>query len=177
VFFTRGNTLYCETGGKEKKIIDAPWACEYIYALSAAGPYIAVSNVNDSILFIKGSDVIMFGKPSLLLKTAIDGKESVDFRDCITESPDNKKFAVLQLEGDFVTLSITTADSNAPRVITLNDRVNGEWQYTGIYSKWISNNELLLYTPRQGWIVDLEGDIRIYDWVEKVGSTIYGIIP
>lgn len=177
VFFTKGNMLYVENKGVEKKIIDLPWKCNYVDALSGAGPYVAVSEKEDGIFFITGNNVFKAGKSSYqFVSQIIDGKSFIKYDDNFSISPDNEKLVVLQQEDGFARVNYIRTNGSEGS-ITLNYPVNGQVQSGSLKLKWISNNSLLIYTSSCGWIIDFENNISIYNWVEQEGSIIQHIFP
>ncbi|MCR4437141.1 MAG: hypothetical protein QHH06_15310 [Clostridiales bacterium] len=178
-FFVKGNTLYCEEGETERKIADLPWRCEYVYGLSPEGPYVAVSDDSeDGVFYLNGRTAVKAGKKSLLLRNLEGGRISPDFVRSIISSPDRGSIAVLQRENGYIALHIFRTGGDKPQEVLLNCRTNEQPAVDPMSVRWVSQNRLVAYTDEKGWVVDLTGDgAKIYQWTEKWGSTLQGILP
>ncbi len=194
IFYTGDNdVLYCESGDSQKKLLKLPWECSGLYALSPGGPYVAVSEMANSVVYIKGKEVINICRYEELLSSG-----SGEYRDRvdtigISFSQDGKKIAIAFNKDDFVTLKmIDTAalpftadipDANGQPIklmksmdIVLDYNVGKLSKTYPLDFKWVSDKTLLVYTPKRGWFVDLRKDVRILEWGEKRGNTIQGVI-
>lgn len=177
VFFTIGNTLYCETNGVEKKIMELPWTCIHVSAESADGPYIMVSdNKEDGVFYITGKTAMKLGDASMLMKSLSAGLIYTDYDKSITSSPDRHYSAVLLSGPDFYSVDIVDNKKSRQSRIVLDYRMENPGEPDEIYSRWLSNDKILVYTHQNGWIIDLKADTRVYEWDEKPGTTIQGII-
>jgi len=171
VFFTKGNDLYIQTNGTEKELFELPWKCSFVYGISFGGPYVAVSEDEDGVFYIKDKVVKEIGKYSALLKDKRGHGGDVDYKRSIAISPDNKKLIVFQREDGFITVNVVDTKDGSLKDITLNCG-GSESDAKNISHKWISDELVLITTQSKGWIIDLKNKINIYSWIEPNGSKI-----
>ncbi|MCX7924059.1 MAG: stalk domain-containing protein [Clostridia bacterium] len=176
IFYTAYNSLYYEKNGVEKKIMDLPCSCEHVYAWSAGGPYIVVSNEKeDSVFWVTGNSIVKVGSRNLLLKEARQGKEYVDYDRSVAVSPDKKSMAVFQAEKDFISLNFVSTNEKELKKVYLNCPTSDDSEMDTIRAKWVSDKQVLVYTAKHGWIMDLKNGVSIYEWTEPEGSSIQDI--
>ncbi|HHW49356.1 MAG TPA: hypothetical protein GXX14_12185 [Clostridiaceae bacterium] len=171
VFFTKGNTLYIQTNGTEKELLELPWECGFVYGISSEGPYIAVSRDDDGVFCIKNKSIKEIGKYSALLKNKKAQDGNVDYKKSFSISPDNNKVVVFQQGDDFITINlVNTADETIKNII-LNCS-SDESNVKSISHKWVSDELLLVTTHNKGWLISFKNKINIFSWVEPRGSII-----
>ncbi len=187
VFYTGRGFLWCESQGVKKQLLPLNFPCDFVYAVSAEGPYLIVSNEMDQV-FIgleDGTVYKLLGYNSLL--AGIDFKNRA-FADCKTLgiSPDRRYAVLLVKKEDLVSLvsvdvvglkGIQEKDrAGAVKEIVLNlspqEALDGR-----LKTLWISGRRLMVFTDRKGWIVELGENPRLFSWSEGEGTQIAGILP
>ena len=174
--FTGENSLFIEKDGQERKIMSLPWDCSYAFAQKESGPYILQSISEDGIYFTDGTKLIKSGKYSDLLKTLQKGEFRADFRKSIVFSPRGDTVAICQRENDFISISLVKPDGRVVKKITLNERTTNNSEIANLSVKWLSDTRLLVNTTTHGWIIDLEEEFQIFEWLEDTQSEIKGFI-
>ncbi len=177
VFYSSGNTLYCETGGKEKEVARLSWNFDDVYAASENGPFIIVSRQQDTVFLLKGEKVTEIGSYYQLLRSSRNGEINLNPDQSVVFSGDGGQVALGQREGGFILLNIIDSGSMVQKKFTLDYDTYSTISGDGIRMKWINNNRLLVYSYRNGWIIDMRDGGRIHSWTEKKGSTIRLILP
>jgi hypothetical protein len=173
VFYTDGTNVFCETNGSDKKIMPLPQNSKYIYSLSASGPYIVVlDDPSNSVVYMNGNISVKLGSSSLLTKKSSSADFTSDYSDCIQVSPDKAFFSVLQMENGYISVNLIDKDGKNLKKIVLN----GKAKDAQVSVKWLSNRKMLVYTSKEGWIVDFSKDIRVLGWTEATSCSIRGII-
>lgn len=177
-FYMKNNTLYCEEDGTERKIGELPWKCEYVYALSSEGPYLAVTDdEQDGVFYLDGTTAVKAGKKSLLLRNILQGRTTPDYVRSMLASPERDRLVLVQRENGYLLLRVFGSGESLYQDIFLNCPVPEEGKIDTVTVKWISKNQFAAHTDKQGWVIDISGEkAKIYQWTEKEGSTIKGIL-
>ncbi|MFA6309389.1 MAG: stalk domain-containing protein [Clostridia bacterium] len=175
VFYTRGKWLFTENNGVQNKRIKLPFACDYVYGATKELPYILAAKKEDFVYFLSDDKLVDMGKYSELNTFS---KSGGDFSQSIISSSNKQNFIVFQLNKDKLQLSLNIISEKMPepKRLTLNYYASNISETGQIKCKWISNNRLLIYTQKQGWIIDFSNKVMVYNWTEGANCFIKGII-
>jgi hypothetical protein len=170
VLFTKGNTLFLETGNEvEKKLADIGFKCRYASAVSQAGPFIALSDTeNDGIFLVGSGSAKNIGKASKLLVLSPQASDINELGNLIKFSPDGGSVVFPQEEGSVTTLRIVNMKNGDVRnaVIDYQKMSSGE----RLNFSWLSKDMLVVYCDKLLWLIDLKENISIYRWEERSNS-------
>ncbi len=173
ILYTDGTNVFCETNGSDKWIMPLPQNTKYIYSLSQNGPYIIVfDDPTNSVVYMNGTVSVKLGSSSLLTKKSSASDFTLEYSDCIQVSPDKAFFSVLQMENGFIAVNLIDKEGKNLRKIVLN----GKARDAQVSVKWLSNRKFIVYTSKEGWIVDFSKDPRVLGWTEAPSCNIRGII-
>lgn len=194
IFYTDGYSLYSESNAKDDKILDLPWKCDYVYAAGLKGPYIIVSLTEDSVFYMYANVTVKIGESGRLAakpgQAASGGGKYNFYNSSITASPDKKNMAVLLRANKFMEVNIMSPGKTEPDRLVLDYYEDDTAESAELYVKWISNDRIIICSKHKGWIITLNDtdnkDYKaagekcfpsVYEWVEKEGSEICGILP
>ena len=176
VLFTGGRSLYIQHSGMEEKLMELSWECSYAYGKKASGPYAVVSAVDDGVFHIANGRITKVGRFGNLLRSYEKSQPNIDYAKSISFSPDGNKFILFARERGFMALSLINEAGQMEKKLLLNNRLAEATKIAQFEAVWLSNDRLLVYTPVQGWVIDLEGEGSIYEWTEEYGRSIHGVI-
>ncbi len=173
IFYTDGTSVFCETNGSDKRIMPLPQNSKYIYSVSPKGPYVFVfDDPSNSVVYMNETVSVKLGSSSLLTKKSSATDFTLDYSDCIQASPDKAFYSILQMENGFISVNLIDKDGKNMRKIVLN----GKAKDAQVSVKWLSNRKMLVYTSKEGWIVDFSKDPRVWGWTETTSCNIRGVI-
>lgn len=168
LFFAKGNELYQDIGGKEKKLAEFPWRLDYTFSVDGKGPVVLISKEADAIFGFTGDAAIPLGKPGLFPNTPASGSEDAGFNSNGAFSPDGGRLALLQKGEKFLEINLLEVKDMKLYKLTLDHIPGVEPDSAEIFMKWLGNDSILLYTGNHGWLVDFDkDDAYIHEWSDK----------
>ena len=176
-FFMRGSELYSEKNGAAKGIIELPFKCEAAFKSAKRDWFVLASgDKRDCVFYLNGVTGMKMGRTSLLLKKRDNLKVPEYFTRNVAESPDGERVALLQAEEGFPVICVAGKGIDGVKRIVLDYSLKSMENAADMFHfKWLSDGRIFACAADAGWIVDLEGNVKVFEWKENEGSTIEGI--
>jgi hypothetical protein len=168
IFFGKGNELWQLMNGREGKIADLPWRCDYVCSASGREPVVLVSQEADGVFCISGDAAVSLGRPGLFPNIPAASAEDAGFSDNAAFSPDGDRLALLQKGEKFLELCLLGLKDLKQDRLTLDYAPEAYSDRPEVFLEWLGNDSLVIYTASRGWLVDFDGeDVCLREWTDN----------
>lgn len=177
VLFTRDGVLFSEKMGKETRRMALPFACSYASGISAGGPLLVVPEGMNTGIYVTGSHggVWRAGEQYWLLKYPEDGQAGTDLERSILPAPDGKKAAIFQQQGSLTGVKLLDMTAGTEKTVVLDILQDKGIEPAALNAKWVSGDQLLVYTSERSWLIKAGTEVQVYSGYEEEGCRILGV--
>lgn len=175
--FTRDGVLFSEKGGQETRRLELPFECTYAAGNSAAGPLLVIpEGMNTGIYIAEANGAVRrVSEQYWLLRHTDDGQTGIDLKRSILPAPDGKKIALLQQQGTQMGVKLLDMTAGSVKTVILDILQEKGMEPAAMNAKWVSRDQLLVYTTERSWLIKAGTQVQVYSRYEEEGCRILGV--